>query len=221
MKPAKIVLVLLLCSSLTMGWPHKAKGKKLGAALPSVTLACTGSTGATGYNAYRSSLTIGGSYVKMNATPAPTCAYTDVSVVAGATYYYVMTAVNASGESVYSNQVAAVIPSAVTTALAITTTALPAGKVGTPYAATLAATGGTAPYTWTDPACSGACNTGLQFSAAGVLSGAPTNPGTSTFTFTVTDAAAHTASVQLTISIASVMVIPLPPTGLTVTITVQ
>jgi fibronectin type 3 domain-containing protein len=220
MKIGKVLLVLLLCSSLTMGWPHKAKGKKLGASLPSVTLVCTGSTGATGYNAYRSAIS-GSGYVKLNATPASTCAYTDATVVAGATYYYVMTSVNTSVESAYSSQVAAVIPPAVTTALSVTTASLPAGKVGTPYTATLAATGGTPPYTWTDPACSGACNTGLQLSAVGILSGNPVNPGTSTFTFTVTDAAGNKASVQLTISIASVMVIPLPPTGLTVTITVQ
>ncbi|WP_349257827.1 putative Ig domain-containing protein [Iamia sp.] len=33
--------------------------------------------------------------------------------------------------------------------LAITTTSLPAATVGQPYAATLTATGGRAPYTWT------------------------------------------------------------------------
>ena len=32
--------------------------------------------------------------------------------------------------------------------LAIATTSLPPGTVGTPYSAALAATGGTAPYTW-------------------------------------------------------------------------
>jgi hypothetical protein len=87
--------------------------------------------------------------------------------------------------------------------LAITTTSLPAGVVGTAYSTTLTATGGVAPYTWTDPACSGACNTGMTFTSAGVLSGTPVNAGTSTFTFTVTDSAGNTGSTQLSITIAA------------------
>jgi hypothetical protein len=103
------------------------------------------------------------------------------------------------------------------TALAITTTSLPAGAVGTPYSTTLAAVNGTAPYTWTDSPCSGSCNTGMGFSAAGVLSGAPVNAGTSTFTMTVTDAAGHTASTQLSITIAAAATpaVSLSPTSLT------
>ena len=104
--------------------------------------------------------------------------------------------------------------------LKITSTSLPAGTVGTAYSATLAATGGTAPYTWTDPSCSGACNTGMAFSSAGVLSGTPVNAGTSTFTFTVADSAGHTASTQLPITIAaaaaaSTPAVSLSPTSLT------
>ena len=104
--------------------------------------------------------------------------------------------------------------------LKITSTSLPAGTVGTAYSATLAATGGTAPYTWTDPSCSGACNTGMAFSSAGVLSGTPVNAGTSTFTFTVADSAGHTASAQLPITIAaaaaaSTPAVSLSPTSLT------
>jgi hypothetical protein len=59
-----------------------------------------------------------------------------------------------------------------TTALAITTTsALPSGTVGAAYSQTLAATGGTGQYTWT---VSPALPAGLTLSAAGVLSGTPT-----------------------------------------------
>ncbi len=94
------------------------------------------------------------------------------------------------------------VAAAASSGLAITTASLPAGTVGTAYSTTLAATGGTAPYAWTDPSCSGACNTGLALSA-GVLSGTPANAGTSTFTFTVTDSAGHTASAQLSITIAA------------------
>jgi len=103
------------------------------------------------------------------------------------------------------------------TALAITTTSLPSGTVGTAYSTTLAAINGTAPYTWTDPSCSGACNTGMSFTTAGVFSGTPANAGTSTFTFTVTDSAGHTASTQLSITIAAAATpaVSLSPTSLT------
>jgi hypothetical protein len=63
-----------------------------------------------GYNIYRG-VTSGGPYSKMNAGLDGSTAYTDNSVQAGQTYYFVTTAVDATGaESVYSNQVAAVIP---------------------------------------------------------------------------------------------------------------
>ena len=103
--------------------------------------------------------------------------------------------------------------------LTITTTSLPASVVGTPYSTTLAAAKGTAPYTWTDPSCSGSCNTGMSFASTGVLSGTPVNAGTSTFTFMVTDSAGHTATAQLSITIAaataSAAAVSLSPTSLT------
>lgn len=88
-----------------------------------------------------------------------------------------------------------------TTALQVSTKSLPTGYVGSSYNAGLAASGGTAPYTWSISACSGACNTGLGF-ASGTLSGTPKNTGTSTFTFLVKDSAGRSASagVPLTIS---------------------
>jgi len=63
-----------------------------------------------GYNIYRGG-TSGGSYAKINSALNTTTAYTDTTVQAGLTYYYVTTAVDASGvESVYSNQVQTVVP---------------------------------------------------------------------------------------------------------------
>jgi fibronectin type 3 domain-containing protein len=61
------------------------------------------------YNVYRSTVS-GSSYAKMSAAQAPQ-AYTDSSVQAGSTYFYVITALNAAGEeSTYSNQVTAAVP---------------------------------------------------------------------------------------------------------------
>jgi fibronectin type 3 domain-containing protein len=63
-----------------------------------------------GYNVYRGSQS-GGPYVAVNSALDASTGYTDNSVQAGQTYYYVVTAVDNSGtESVYSNQAQAVIP---------------------------------------------------------------------------------------------------------------
>jgi hypothetical protein len=63
-----------------------------------------------GYNVYRGS-TSGGPYAKLNSSPDANTAYTDTTVAASQTYYYVTTAVNSSGvESGYSNQVQVAVP---------------------------------------------------------------------------------------------------------------
>ena len=82
----------------------------------------------------------------------------------------------------------------------ITTTSLPSGTQSTAYSATLTATSGTTPYTWS--LASGTLPSGLTLaSATGVISGTPTATGTSNFTVTVTDATSLTASQALSISV--------------------
>lgn len=68
-----------------------------------VNLTWNAVTGATGYNLGRSA-TSGGPYTTI-ATNVTSANYTDTSVTNGTTYYYVATAVNANGESAYSNEV--------------------------------------------------------------------------------------------------------------------
>jgi bacillopeptidase F len=79
----------------------------------SVDLSWVGSpsSGVVGYYVYRST-TSGSGYAKLNASSiAPTTTYTDSSVQSGATYYYVVTAADGSGnESTFSNEATAVIP---------------------------------------------------------------------------------------------------------------
>jgi hypothetical protein len=70
---------------------------------------------------------------------------------------------------------------------AITTTSLPPGTIGTPYSATLKASGGVKPYKWAIIA--GSPPAGLMLNATtGAITGTPSGPsGTSTFTVRVTD----------------------------------
>ena len=69
-----------------------------------VSLAWTASTGATSYNVKRAT-TSGGPYTTLASPTGVT--YTDTGVSNGTTYYYVVTAVNANGESANSNQASA------------------------------------------------------------------------------------------------------------------
>ncbi len=70
--------------------------------------------------------------------------------------------------------------------LLITTTTLPAPMLNAIYSATLSASGGITPYTWS-VSC-GSLPTGLILSAAGIISGTPTAPGNYAFVLTVKDA---------------------------------
>jgi hypothetical protein len=77
----------------------------------SVSLSWTDSdSGIVDYNIYRGSVS-GGPYAQLKSGSESTAAYSDNSVVAGQTYYYVTTAVDGKGvESRYSNEAEAVIP---------------------------------------------------------------------------------------------------------------
>lgn len=87
----------------------------------------------------------------------------------------------------------------ITVALAVLTASLPNGTVGTAYTTTLQAGGGTPPYTWSE---TGTLPQGLSLdSSTGVISGNPSEAGTSTFTATVTDSASAQATASLGITI--------------------
>ena len=93
--------------------------------------------------------------------------------------------------------------------LAVTTASVAGGTVGTSYSATLQASGGTTPYTWS--VSSGTLPAGLTLNASsGAISGTPTAAGTSNFTAQVRDSAATpaTATKALTLTVAAA---PVPP----------
>ncbi len=91
--------------------------------------------------------------------------------------------------------------------VSITTTALPAGQVGTAYSQTVVAGDGFEPYTWSVTA--GVLPPGNPTirldQSTGVISGTPTTAGSYTFTITVTDDASPetTDSQEFTVVIAS------------------
>ena len=91
------------------------------------------------------------------------------------------------------------VSAAPTSALVISTTTVPAGKINAAYSATLAASGGTTPYTWSLAA--GALPKGLSLSSAGSISGTPTASGTFTFSAEVTDSSAPVQTAQMTYSL--------------------
>ena len=90
------------------------------------------------------------------------------------------------------------------TPLVISTQSLPGGTIGVPYSATLGATGGTTPYTWS--VTNGLLPSGLSLnSATGAITGTPTVVGTFNFTVQVADAGSpqQSATQPLTIAITS------------------
>ncbi len=105
--------------------------------------------------------------------------------------------------------------------LAITTTSLPNGVVGTAYpTAALAASGGTTPYSW--QVTVGSLPAGLTLNpSTGAITGTPTGPGgSSSFTVTVTDSGVpdqtQSANLSITVDAAPSFTADSPPLTATV-----
>lgn len=91
--------------------------------------------------------------------------------------------------------------------LHLTTQSLPNAQIGVPYSATLNATGGTPPYTWS---LSGLLPSGLTFDAsAGKISGTATVAGSTRFKVTVSDSS--TPAVQTDYAFLSLAAVSGPP----------
>ena len=117
------------------------------------------------------------------------------------TYTYTLSCMSAQG----SQNGSATLTVQSVQSLAITSSSLPSGKVGTTYSATLAATGGIPPYSWS--ITSGTLPAGLSLNAAsGAITGAPTAAASNVaLTFQVSDSekAPQTKSTALSLTIAA------------------
>jgi hypothetical protein len=106
MKRLIVALTLLVAASaqvaMTQTDPH-----------PSVRLAWNWAQGtgdmATGFHVQRAA-TSGGPYTVVGTVPVATLTYLDTTVVAGSTWYYVVTAYNTGGESGPSGEVKCTLP---------------------------------------------------------------------------------------------------------------
>lgn len=143
----------------------------------SQTLASTGGTApimwalAAGSGPLPGGLTLNGGTGTISGTPSATGAFNFT--------------VEAQGSSNPAQVVNQALSITIIDTLVITTTTLPNGAVNTAYSQTLAATGGTTPYSWVVTV--GAEPVGITLAADGTLSGTPTVAGTSNFTVQATD----------------------------------
>jgi hypothetical protein len=86
----------------------------------------------------------------------------------------------------------------VSSPVTITTVSLPAGGVGATYAASLAATGGVPPYTWS---ATSVLPAGLALNANGSITGTPTTSGIYNVAVRVVDAQQNSAAQSFTLTI--------------------
>lgn len=143
-----------------------------------------------------------------NTNPALGITLTAAGVVTGTPTTTGSTTITAQVTDSESHTTSAQLTVSIYNALTVTTTSLPAGDQGVAYSQTLAAGGGTGSgYTWSATS-SNLSSFGLSLSAAGVISGTPTQSGTASFTAKVTDSSNNTATQALSILVYSGLSLP-------------
>lgn len=134
---------------------------------------------------------------------------------AGGSFTFTLTATDSSqgGGGPFSGSRAYTLTVAAAT-ITLSPTTLPVGGVGSAYSQTVAASGGTAPYSYAVTA--GALPAGLTLASNGALSGTPSSGGSFNFTITATDSSTgsgpYSGSRAYTLSIAAPTVTLTPAT---------
>ena len=132
-------------------------------------------------------------------TSAPFSLALNTTTLTNGSHSLTAVASNSAAQTTTSSAVAIIVNNP---HLAITTTSFAAGTIQVSYSATLQASGGTAPLTWS--VLSGQIPTGLTLSASsGTISGIPTAAGSFSFTIQVKDSTAATASAGFSLNIAT------------------
>ncbi len=97
----KLIIGVLIWATVSMAQPHSATLTWVASATDATHDA------PSSYNVKRAAVS-GGPYATVGSATATT--YVDSTVLAGTTYFYVVTAVNSGGESVPSSQVTCTVP---------------------------------------------------------------------------------------------------------------
>ena len=184
--PAKLAIDVVPAPSITTNSPLPNATAGL---IYSQTLAATGGTPPYKWSVSSGTLPAGLSLSTSGAI-------TGTPLVAGSNSFTVQLTdnLNATASKAFSLTV-------ISTLTISTSPTLPAGEAGVSYAgAGLAATGGAPPYTWSVTA--GALPTGMTLTAAGSVSGTPSESGTYNFTAQVTDSNKVTDSAAFSLTIA-------------------
>jgi hypothetical protein len=190
------------------GTAHKGWGLAIGSGLSITTSSLANGTVSTAYSATLQANGGNSPYswsLGSGALPAGLSLNASTGVISGTpttsgTSSFAVKVTDASNST--ATKSLSITVAAATPALSISTSTLAAATVGSAYSASLQATGGTTPYSWS--LSSGALPAGLSLNVStGVISGTPTTSGTSSFTVKVTDASNSTATKSLSITVAA------------------
>ena len=139
-------------------------------------------------------------------TSAPFRLSLNTKTLSNGSHSLTATASNSAAQTATSSAIAIIVNNPL---LSIVTTSFANGTLQVTYSATLQASGGTSPYTWS--VLSGQLPTGLSLSpSSGTISGTPTAAGSFSFTIQAKDSTGATTSAGFSINIATP---PPPPTS--------
>jgi hypothetical protein len=185
-------------TTLTVQTPPTLVSIGVTPANPTISAGATQQFTATGTNS-------DGSTQNVTSQAAWSSSKTAVATINGSGLATAVSAGTAAISAVMSGVTGSTVLTVQAVPLAITTASLPTGTVSVAYSATLAASGGTLPYTWS--VASGALPAGLTLNAAsGAIAGTPATAGSFSFTAKVADAGSpvQTATKALSLTIATV-----------------